>query len=86
MLCKHTFQIHALCPLVQHTQWDYYDVCVETNTIVDVHYLETVMNAVRGKKLTQEEIAIEIKKQLPIDCQVKIFGMHSQSSKSVVFA
>ena len=78
MISKHTFQIHAKCPLVKHEQWDYYTVTVQTEDMIDVHWIESVMNSVRGMRSTQEEIAHIIKQQLSCEVMVEVTGRHSQ--------
>jgi hypothetical protein len=84
MIARHTFKIHALCPLVSHKQWDYYEVTVQTDELIDVHAIESVMDSVRGLRATQEEIATVISEQLPHSALVEIFGSHSQNSESIV--
>lgn len=86
MIVKHTFNIHAKCPLVPHEQWDYYMVSVQTEDVVDVHALEAVMDSVRGIRATQEEIAQVIKEQLSCETMVEVTGKHSQNSSTTVFA
>jgi hypothetical protein len=86
MIAKHTFNIHAECPMVLHKQWDYYTVSVQTEELVDVHALESVMDSVRGMRATQEEIAGLIKQQLSCEAMVEVSGKHSQNSTTTVFA
>ena len=85
MLAKHTFSIHAECPLVPHKQWDYYTVSIQTEDMIDVHYLEGVMDSVRGIRATQEDIATIVKQQLNCEAIVEIAGRHSQNSILTVF-
>lgn len=86
MLANHKFQIHAECPLVPHKQWDYYTVSVQTEDVVDVHFLETVMDSVRGIRATQEEIGEIIRQQLACEAMIEIVGRHSQNSETSVSA
>jgi hypothetical protein len=71
--------------MVPHEQWDYYTVSVQTEDIVDVHALESVMDSVRGMRATQEEIAEVIKQQLSCEAMVEVCGKHSQNSMTTVF-
>jgi hypothetical protein len=86
MLAIHSFRIHAECPLVAHKQWDYYTVNIQTEDIADVHFLETVMDSVRGIRATQEEIGQIIRQQLACEAMVEIVGRHGQNSKTKVLA
>jgi hypothetical protein len=86
MVAKHTFNIHAKCPLVEHEQWDYYTVAIQTEDLIDVHALESVMNTVRGMRATQEQIAEVVKQHLSCEAMVEITGRHSQNSTTTVFA
>lgn len=85
MLARHKFKIHAECPMVNHKQWDYYTVTIQTEDVIDVHYLESVMNSVRGLRATQEDIAEVIKQQLGCESMVEIRGQHSQSSTTTIY-
>jgi hypothetical protein len=84
MVARHSFAIHAECPLVSHKQWDYYTVIIQTEDTIDVHWIESVMNGVRGVRATQEEIALIIRQNIGTEPAVEISGRHSQNSKSVV--
>jgi hypothetical protein len=86
MIAKHAFNIHAKCPMVSHDQWDYYTVAIQTEDTIDVHYLESVMDSVRGMRATQEEIAELIKQQLNCEAMVEVTGRHSQNSTTTVYA
>ena len=86
MIAKHTFNIHAKCPMVAHDQWDYYTVTIQTEDTIDVHYLESVMDSVRGIRATQEQIAELIKQQLTCEAMVEVIGKHSQNSTTTVYA
>jgi hypothetical protein len=86
MIARHTFKIHARCPLVPHEQWDYYDVVVQTEDTLDVHVLEKAMDSVRGVLATQEQIATILKEQLPCETMVEVIGRHSQTSETTVVA
>ena len=86
MIARHTFQIHARCPIVPHEQWDYYDVIVQTEDTLDVHVLEKAMDSVRGVLATQEQIATILKEQLPCETMIEIKGRHSQNSETTVVA
>ena len=85
MVAKHTFNIHAKCPFVPHEQWDYYTVTIQTEDVVDVHFLEAVMNSVRGLHASQEQIAEIIKNQISCEAMVEVHGKHSQNSATTVF-
>ena len=80
MIARHTFMIHAECPFVTHKQWDYYKVLIQTEDVVDVHYLEKVMDSVRGARLSQEDIAQVIRQQMTCEAYIQISGRHSQNS------
>jgi hypothetical protein len=86
MIAKHAFNIHAKCPMVSHDQWDYYAVTIQTEDTIDVHYLESVMDSVRGMRATQEQIAELIKQQLSCEAMVEVTGRHSQNSTTTVYA
>lgn len=86
MIAKHMFNIHAKCPMVAHEQWDYYTVSVQTEDVIDVHALESVMDSVRGIRATQEEIAEIIKQQLTCEAMIEVCGKHSQNSITTVLA
>ena len=86
MIAKHAFNIHAKCPMVLHDQWDYYAVAIQTEDTIDVHYLESVMDSVRGMRATQEQIAELIKQQLACEVMVEVTGRHSQNSTTTVYA
>lgn len=85
MIARHSFDIHAECPLVDHKQWDYYTVTVQTEDMIDVHYLETVMNSVRGLRATQEDIATVLRQQLSCEVIIEVVGRHTQNSSTTVF-
>jgi hypothetical protein len=72
--------------MVPHDQWDYYTVTIQTEDTIDVHYLESVMDSVRGMRATQEEIAEFIKQQLSCEAMVEVTGKHSQNSTTTVYA
>jgi hypothetical protein len=72
--------------MVLHDQWDYYTVAIQTEDTIDVHYLESVMDSVRGMRATQEEIAELIKQQLNCEAMVEVTGRHSQNSTTTVYA
>jgi hypothetical protein len=72
--------------MVPHEQWDYYTVSVQTEDTIDVHYLESVMDSVRGMRATQEQIAELIKQQLSCEAMVEVAGRHSQNSTTTVYA
>jgi hypothetical protein len=84
MVAIHEFLIHAECPLVCHKQWDYYTVTLQTEEEVDVHWLESVMDSVRGIRATQEQIAICVRQQLDESIFLEVVGRHSQNSKTKV--
>ena len=86
MMAIHTFDIHAECPLVEHKQFDYYKVTVQTEDTIDVHWLESVMNSVRGLRATQEDIARIIREQVQCEAIIEVFGRHSQNSTTTVMA
>jgi hypothetical protein len=72
--------------MVAHDQWDYYTVTIQTEDTIDVHYLESVMDSVRGMRATQEQIAELIKQQLSCEAMVEVTGRHSQNSTTTVYA
>jgi hypothetical protein len=72
--------------MVAHDQWDYYAVTIQTEDTIDVHYLESVMDSVRGMRATQEQIAELIKQQLSCEAMVEVTGRHSQNSTTTVYA
>ncbi len=72
--------------MVLHDQWDYYAVTIQTEDTIDVHYLESVMDSVRGMRATQEQIAELIKQQLNCEAMVEVTGRHSQNSTTTVYA
>jgi hypothetical protein len=72
--------------MVSHDQWDYYAVTIQTEDTIDVHYLESVMDSVRGVRATQEQIAELIKQQLTCEAMVEVIGKHSQNSTTTVYA
>jgi len=82
MIARHVFQIHALCPFVDH-QWDYYDCEIETREVIDVHQIEKQLNEARGAKASQEDLCIVIHKLFP-NCKVSLRGRHNQKSRTVV--
>lgn len=86
MLAIHRFTIHAICPFVEHQQWDYYDVELQTEEVIDVHILETAMNSVRGIRESQEAIATILREQLPCEVLITISGRHSLTSSTTVRA
>jgi len=86
MVATHKFQIHAECPMVAHKQWDYYTVSVQTEDTIDVHYLESVMESVRGIRATQEQIGEIIPQQMTCEAIIEIVGRHSQNSETNVLA
>jgi hypothetical protein len=72
--------------MVAHDQWDYYAVTIQTEDTIDVHYLESVMDSVRGMRATQEQIAEFIKQQLSCEAMIEVIGRHSQNSTTTVYA
>lgn len=86
MIVSHSFMIHARCPYVVKIQWDYYDVEVTTEEEIDVHLLESVMDSVRDSSMSQEQIAVSIREQLPQHCFVTVTGRHTQNSSTEVRA
>jgi hypothetical protein len=83
-MIEHSFLIHAICPFVEHRQWDYYTVRIRTSETVDVHKLESKLNFVRGVKAVQEWIAETIKREMWFECEVEVHGAHSQNSTTRV--
>lgn len=89
MLVKHQFDIHARCPFVSHEQWDYYTVTISTDTVIDVHDIEKMLNEVRGMNASQEAIATAIcfkMERLKMVGRVEVVGRHSQNSTTTVIA
>lgn len=87
MLVKHQFTVHAICPFIaDRVVWDYYTVTVELTAVVDVHAIERVMDGVRGKRLSQEDIAELIARCLKIFVTgvLTVDGRHSANSRTVV--
>jgi hypothetical protein len=86
MLATHTFTIHAECPFVDRKQWDYYEVEIQTEDVIDVHDLEGIMNSVRGLKESQETIARIIRQNVSCECFITVTGSHTQNSSTKVMA
>ena len=89
MLVKHQFDIHARCPFVPHEQWDYYTVTITTDTVIDIHDIEKMLNEVRGMNASQEAIATSIvfkMDRLKMVGRVEVVGRHSQNSMTTVSA
>lgn len=87
MLVKHQFDIHARCPFVPHEQWDYYSVTITTNSVIDVHEIETLLNDVRGMNASQEAIAEAIRFRMDrsaMSGSIEVIGRHSQNSLTTV--
>ena len=83
MIAKHTFMLHAVCPFVEHLQYDYYDCTIQTNTVIDVHEIEATLNNLRGVELSQEDLCCKISQSFQ-GCEVTLTGRHNQNSSTAV--
>lgn len=82
MLATHISTIHARCPV--DNRWDYYQVEVQTNQLLNVEEFERVLNQARGTTAYQESLAKWISAHLPPFTTVKLTGVHGQQTKTVV--
>ena len=78
---KHTTTIHGKCPL--NGRWDYYTLTVTTDDFLRVEELEEICDFVRGKAMSQEEIADELSRTLPPHCTIEMTGRHCQNCQTV---
>lgn len=78
----HTSTVHGRCPLNQN--WDYYEVEIRTDGFIDVAALEVMLDSVRGKYLTQEDMAHVLRELIPADCIIVMRGRHSQNTTTMV--
>ena len=78
---KHSAIIHARCPL--QPTWDYYDVTIIPMSFLDVRDLECILDEVRGKEMTQEDIAVALAAVLP-NCTIQITGKHTANTNTTV--
>ena len=82
MTIKHQTNVHARCPYLP--VWDYYTVTFSTHSFVRVEALEKACEKVRGKKITQEQIARKLAKNTPGEVKVTVVGMHGANCRSEV--
>lgn len=85
MIVEHRFTIHAICPFIEG-QWDYYDVILNTEDIVEVNELDRLLDGVRGMKAPQEQIAMVLREILPISVRIETVGRHSLTSQTKTFS
>lgn len=72
---KHTTTVHARCPYLP--VWDYYEVTVETSHFLRCEDVEKSAESVRGKTLTQEDVAKRLRETLPDNVSVvRVIGRH----------
>lgn len=90
-MVTHKSIIHGVCPI--NRAWDYYDVKIsthgdegDTDIFIDVLELEKLLDAVRGKTMTQEGMADFIVNALPAGSLVKLVGRHSPHTITEVVA
>lgn len=86
MMVRHKFLVHAICPFVDHMQWDYYEVILQTEDTIDVSVLEKSMHSVRNIRQSQEMLTAILRQQLPEEVRIEVTGTHSLSSSTTVFA
>ena len=86
MIVRHKFLVHAICPFVDHLQWDYYEVTLDTEETIDINHFEKIMDTVRNIRQSQEMITALLRKQLPHEVRIEVTGAHSLTSSTTVFA
>lgn len=86
MKVKHQFIMHAVCPFIHGaTVWDYYDVSVSLEKIVDVHLIEQKVVSLCGARMSQEDLCVRLGELLSALCEgeVELRGKHSSNSHTV---
>ena len=79
---NHQTTVHARCPYLP--VWDYYTVTFSTSSFLKVETLEKACETVRGKKITQEQLAKKLAKKMPAGVKVTVVGMHGANCRSEV--
>ena len=81
-MITHKTMIHGKCPI--NGAWDYYEVTVETESFNKCEDIEAACDRVRGKGITQEAIAAELRELLPRDCVLLVCGRHGQNMQTMI--
>lgn len=81
-MITHKTMIHGKCPI--NGAWDYYEVTVRTESFIKCEDIEAVCDQVRGKGITQEEMAEELRELLPQDCSLTVRGRHGQNTQTMI--
>ena len=78
----HRTTLHGKCPL--NGSWDYYELEVSTEEFFRVEELEELCDFVRGKSMSQEEMAKQLRPTLPSHCSMVLRGRHGQNCETEV--
>ena len=79
----HETTVHGRCPI--NSNWDYYTLMVTTEEFMLVDDIDEMCDFVRGKAMTQEEIADNLRATLPSHCKIELRGQHGQNFRTVTF-
>lgn len=79
---KHTTTVHTRCPY--SPIWDYYKVTFSTNKFVKTEDLEDACEKIRGKEVTQEKVAMLLRKSVPKCVAIKVVGRHGANCQTEV--
>ena len=81
-MITHTTTIHGKCPI--NGAWDYYEVTVRTDAFLKCEDIEAACDQVRGKGITQEAMAEELRELLQSDCVLTVRGRHGQNIQTMI--
>lgn len=79
---KHETTVHGKCPI--NSKWDYYTLVVTTTEFIRCEDIEEICDFVRGKTMSQEEMASHLRATLPHHCSIELRGRHGQNCKTTV--
>ena len=82
MIVLHKTMVHGRCPI--NDSWDYYILEVRTDGFVKCEDIEDACDTVRGKSMTQEDMAIKLRSLIPSHCSLSLRGRHGQNTRTVV--
>lgn len=80
----HETLVHGRCPI--NGIWDYYllRIRIDSDEFVRAEDIEEAADFVRGKPLSQEDMAKQIHQSLPACCSVEMRGRHGQNCGTTV--
>lgn len=82
----HRTTVHTQCPF--NGEWDYYTVEVyptlAPGNFLRTEQLQEICNGQRGRKASQEDLALALRTALPEWCKGRVTGQHGNNTSTVV--